>query len=383
VSLHVGLDLLFLVPGETGGREAYARELLRALRGLPGDLRVTAFLNRESAAAGLGWWSELPDRAVVLRRVWARRPAAWALGEVAGVARAGAAAGVDVLHSPANFTPAVGPFARVLTLHDLMFRAHPGLVGAVTRAGTEAVLVPGARAAHRIITATAASRDEIVAELGIPAERIAIVAHGAHPPARGEHDIAAVRARLGAGERPLTLAVGTQLPHKNHTALLGALQRLPRDERPLLVVVGHGTEALATEVGERGLVGDVRLLGGVDAATLEDLYAAADAYLTATRHEGFGLPLIEALGRGVPVAASGIPVLREVGRDAALWFDAERPDAIAAAWRALLAGGPELERRRERGRTLAAHYTWAATATATARVYTEALAARRGPNRPA
>ena len=99
--MHLGLDLLFLVPGETGGREAYSRELLTALREAA-PLHVTTFLNRETAAHGRGWWSELADRTLVLPRTWARRPLEWALGEGVALGRAAAATGVDVLHSPAN-----------------------------------------------------------------------------------------------------------------------------------------------------------------------------------------------------------------------------------------------------------------------------------------
>jgi glycosyltransferase involved in cell wall biosynthesis len=362
--VHLGLDLLFLVPGETGGRETYARELLAALRAVEPELTVTTFINADTAAAGRGWWSEGSDRTLVLPRVTPRRRAAWALGEIGGVARAAARARVDVLHGPANFAPATGPFARVLTLHDLMFRHHPGLVPALTRFGTEATLVPGARRAHRVITATAASREEIVSALGIATERIAVVPHGVHaPPERTPRPV-------DTGGRRLVLAVGTNVPHKNHEALLAGLAR--RDERPLLAIAGHGTEALAARAAELGVDGNVRLYGAVDADTLEDLYAAAGSYITATRHEGFGLPVIEAMSRGVPVAASDIPVLREVAGELATWFDPDDVDAVAAAL------GP-LPDRRAAGRERAARYTWAATAEATLAVYEDA----RGPSRRA
>jgi glycosyltransferase involved in cell wall biosynthesis len=354
--VHLGLDLLFLVPGETGGREAYSRELLRALRTAEPGLRVTTFLNRETAVAP-GWWSELADRAVVLRGTWARRPAAWARGEAVALGRAASAAGVDVLHSPANLGPAWGSFARVLTLHDLMHRSHPGLVSRVTRLGTEAVLVPAARRAHRVITATEASREEISSALAIAPERIAVVAHGVHPPPER------TPRPVDTCGRRLVLAVGTNVPHKNHAALLAGLAR--RADRPLLAIAGHGTEALAARAAELGVTGDVRLYGAVDADTLEDLYAAADSYITATRHEGFGLPVIEALSRGVPVAAADIPVLREVAGDLATWFDPDDQDAVAAAL------GPLLDRAAA-GRERAARYTWAATAGATLAVYAEA-----------
>lgn len=355
--MRVGIDLLFLRPGTSGGREAYARELVAELRQ---RVELLTFINRETAEAGPGWWSDGP--AVALRRVRAASQPLWALGESVGLARAATAARVDVLHSPANFTTAWGPFARVLTLHDLMYRRHPGLVPAVARLGTEAVLVPGARRAHRVITATRVSRDEIVDELGISPARIDVIPHGAQPPP------ARTPRPIDTGGRRLVLAVGTNLPHKNHAALLAGLAR--SSERPLLAIAGHGTETLAARAAELGVEDDVRLYGAVDTDTLEDLYAAAGSYVTATRHEGFGLPVIEAMRRGLPVAASDIPVLREVADDLATWFDPEDPNAVARAL------GP-LPDHGAAARAHAARFTWAATADATVRTYERAL------NRPA
>ncbi|MDA0185152.1 glycosyltransferase family 4 protein [Solirubrobacter phytolaccae] len=374
--MRLGLDLLFMVPGETGGRETYSRELLRALRETQPDLHVTAFLNRETAAAGPGWWSELPDRAVALPRVWARKQASWALGETVVLTRAASAARVQLLHSPANFGPAAGRFARVLTLHDLMYRLQPELVSKAVRVATDAVLVPAAKRAHRVITATEASREEIAAELGLDRDRIVVIPHGAHPPPRGTRDLAAARARLEAGTRPIVLAVATNVEHKNHPALLAALAELAPEERPLLVIAGHGTDELAARAAELGVGGDARLLGAVSDAELEDLYAVATVYVTATRHEGFGLPVIEAMGRGLPVAASDIPVLREVAGDAGWWFAPEDPRSIATTLRSVLAGGAEVEDRRRRGLAAGRNYTWATTAALTVEAYAAALSAQ-------
>ena len=114
------------------------------------------------------------------------------------------------------------------------------------------------------------------------------------------------------------LAVATDLPHKNLATLVDGVASLPPAERPLLAFAGRGTDAgrLAALAAELGAAQDVRLLGGVGATELEDLYAAADAFATATRSEGFGLAVLEAMARGVPVACSDLPVLREVGGDA-------------------------------------------------------------------
>ena len=380
MSLHVGLDLLFLVPGESGGRETHVRGLLGGLRAARPDLRLTAFLGAEAAAAGPGFWTEHVDRALVLRRASARRRLAWAAGETVGVARAAAAAGVDVLHSPANFGPAAGPFARVLTVHDLLFRRRPELLSPAMRAGTELLLPPAARRAHVVLTVSEASREDIVAELRVPRERVEVIPNGIEPPARAG-DAAAGRARLDAGSRPVLLSVATHLPHKNLGALVDGLALIAAPQRPLLAFAGHGTDGgeLAERARQRGVAADVRLLGAVAAGELEDLYAAASGLVSATRWEGFGLPVLEAMARGVPVACSDLPVLREVAAGMAELLDPEDPASVAAAMRGLLAADDA--GRAAAAREHAARFTWAAAATATAAAYERA--AGRGPSRPA
>jgi len=306
------------------------------------------------------------------------RPA-WAWGELAAVPAAAARASVDLLHSPANLGPVAGPFARVLTVHDVLFRSHPELLTRAMRLGTEVLLPPAARAAHRVITVSESSRDDIVRLLALPRERIDVVPNGWAPP-QSTADGAAARRRLDAGERPVALSVASDLPHKNLPALLDALALLEAPERPLLVMAGHGTDtgALPARASELGVEGDVRILGAVDEGRLEELYAAATVVVTATLMEGFGLPVLEALGRAVPVVCSDLPVLREVAGEAALWVDPHEPASIAAGLREALSGGSDVDRLRDLGRDRAQLFSWRAAAEQTFQVYERAVAGRRG-----
>jgi glycosyltransferase involved in cell wall biosynthesis len=378
--VHLGLDLLFLVPGASGGRETYARELTAAMREQRDDLRVTAFVNRETAAIGHGFWRDLADKTVVLRRASALDRRRWALGELVMLPRAAAREKVEVLHCPANFAPLNGPFARVLTLHDLIFRRLPNTVPTPLRWGTEATVPPAARRAHRIITGSNAARDDIVAELKLKRDLIDVIPHGiATPPPVPEAAAARMRERVAAAGRPVALSVATDVPHKNLAVLVRGVALLAPEERPVLVFAGFGTDAGALPglVGELRLGNDVRLLGAVAPEDLEALYAQADVLVTATLYEGFGLPVLEAMARGVLVACSELPVLREVAGDDAELLDPHDPASIAAALRRLLSGDADLQRRREVGRERAARYTWSAAATQTLRVFDEAVAARK------
>ena len=159
--------------------------------------------------------------------------------------RAAAREGVEVLHCPANFAPLHGPFARVLTLHDLIFRRLPGTVSTPLRWGTEATVPPAARRAHRIITGSDAARDDIVAELKLKRELIDVIPHGiAAPPPVPEAAVARMRERLGraAGARSRSRSPPTSRTRTSRCCC-AASRCIAPEERPLLVFAGFGTDA--------------------------------------------------------------------------------------------------------------------------------------------
>jgi glycosyltransferase involved in cell wall biosynthesis len=376
--VHVGLNLVYLVPGETGGTEVVARELLPALVAAAGErVRFTAFVNREAAAAADGPWKELMDWVTV--PVAARNRVQWVRGEQQLLPGLAARAGVDVLHSLANTGPARGRFARVVTIHDLIHRFHPDTHGGLKARGM-ALLVPLAvRRSHRVMADSGSTADDLVRELRVPRGKIDVVPLGVGATARAAPALEAdLRARHGLGPRPIVLTVAAKRPHKNLPRLLEALALIPSERRPVLLVPGYGTfhdDALTASVARLGIADDVRLLGWVDDAELEGLYAAAALFAFPSLYEGFGLPVLEAMARGVPVACSDRGSLREVAGDAARRFDPERPPEIAAAIEALLADPAEADRLRAAGRAQAARFTWQATARATLDSYERTLAA--------
>ena len=149
------------------------------------------------------------------------------------------------------------------------------------------------------------------------------------------------------------LASGQRLPHKNWTGLIRALALLDEEVRPQLVITGaRGEDPLRPLVDALGMHDWVTLKGWVDDDELAALKGRARAMAMPTLCEGFGLPVLEAMSIGLPVLASDIPVLREVGGDAALWFDPRSTRSIADA----LSRGADPARadgRAERGRARA------------------------------
>jgi glycosyltransferase involved in cell wall biosynthesis len=370
--VHVGLNLLFLVPGETGGMEIAARELIpRLVEQAPVGTRFTAFINRETAAETDGPWGNLlPARTVPVRSA---DRVQWVLGEQALLPPMAARGGVDLLHSLASTAPLWGPFRRIVTVHDLIYarvpEAHLGI-----RARGMRLLVPAAiRRSHRVIVDSQSTRDDLIELLGVPIERMDVVHQGLGAPVRAtpmaEEEL---RRRLDLGTRRVVLSLSAKRPHKNLLRLIEALARLDADTRPLLVLPGYSTsyeDELKARVRELSLQEDVRFPNWVSSEELEGLWAISQAFVFPSLYEGFGLPVLEAMARGVPVACSDASSLPEVAGDAALLFDPLDVDAIASALARLLAESSLSATLRERGLRRVRGFTWEQTAQQTLASY--------------
>jgi glycosyltransferase involved in cell wall biosynthesis len=355
--------------------EVAARELIGALVDAVPDVRFTAFVNRETAGTAGPWDGAVPSVTVPVR---ARNRVEWVRGEQLLLPRLAARAGVDIVHSLASTAPARGPFRRVVTIHDLIYRVHPEAHAGLRTLGMRVLVPLAARRADRVVVDSRSTRDDVLRHLRVPAERIDVVPLGLGRSERPDPlPEAELRASLGAGTRPIVLSVSAKRPHKNLRRLLDALALIPAERRPFLVLPGYPTwhEAeLREHTRALGLGGDVRFLGWVEPPELEALYATAGAFVFPSLYEGFGLPVLEAMRRGVPVACSDRSSLPEVAGDAALLFDPESPRAIADAIEALLRDPALVERLRAAGRDQAARFTWEAAARGVVGSYERALA---------
>jgi glycosyltransferase involved in cell wall biosynthesis len=372
---HLGVNALFFQP-RMGGLETYVRQLLPALLRSRPDLRISVFVTPagRDALATEPWAADLELVSPRLLRV----PFTKAISELTLVGRLATARGTDIVHSVAMIGPIRPQMPSVVTIADVTWLRQPESVPRVTRLLWRTVVPLSARHAERVIALSHVAAAEIAEDLAIPRDRIDVVplGPGALPEAtpRPEDEL---RRRLGLGQGPILLAVSALSAHKNVDALIEAMPRLQQAFPDVVLVVPGNPTRRGEELTERaralGVTDGVVFPGWVDAADLEGLYRAASCFVFPSFREGFGMPLLEAMARGVPIACSSSSALPEVAGDAALYFAPDRPDEIAGATARIL-DDPTLARELvERGRQRQRLFTWSRAAEKTLAVYEHAL----------
>jgi len=352
----VGISLLTFSPGDLGGSETYVRQLLRALARV-GELDYVVLVpaRAKDVAGGLPA-VEVHDPPVARRgpaRIAAMALAARRTREVGAQLET-----FDALHYALTVPlPRTGA-PTVVTLHDMQHRDLPEFFGPARRSFRRVAYDRAARSAAAVVVTSEFVRSRAVELLGLDPERVHVVPHAI------DHAVF----RTGDEDRERFLLYPARpWPHKNHQRLFEAFAAL-RSTRPRLrlVLTGGGLERLAP------LPEGVESWGEVSPPVLASLYRRAICLVYPSLYEGFGLPALEAMACGCPVAASDLRALREVCGDAAVFFDPTDPEAMAQA---VVDADARREELRERGLARAAEHTWEETARRHEAVYRAAVSA--------
>jgi glycosyltransferase involved in cell wall biosynthesis len=346
----IGIALLTLVPGVVGGSETYARELLRALAANEdGDYRV--LLPPAAADAGGGLPTTVASgygaggRLVSMTRAAIDPRCARLLDGAAAV------------HYPLTVPVPRARVPHTLTLHDVQHLDLPQLFSRSERAYRAVAYDRAVRRADRVIVVSEFVKRRAVERLGLDPDRVRVTPHGL------DHGIF----RPGDAPRePFLLYPARPWPHKNHARLFEAFTQV-RSARPELRLVLTGG-------GSFGPVPDgVVVRGHLPQTEVVGLMQRAAALVFPSLYEGFGLPPLEAMACGCPVACSDSAALPEVVGDAARLFDPHDPEAIAAAILDVLDDpAPWVER----GFARAGQFSWDETARLTEAVYGELASTR-------
>ncbi len=380
---HIGINALFLEP-QMGGLDTYVRALVPELCRLAPESRFTVYCS----AGGREYLRAEPrfqGVELIVPPLIGRRGLK-AIGELTLL---GALAGrqVELLHSLAMTAPLRTRAVNVVTLADVTWLVAPDPGEAATVRIWRAVVPSVARHADRVIVLAEAGARDAVEYLRVRAEKIDVVPLAARGDGLSAPTPALeLRARLGLGEGPVILSVSAKKVHKNLERLIRAMaivaEHLPD---AMLVLPGNPTpheQELRRLAHDLGIAANVAFPAYVDAPDLEGLYALASCFVFASINEGFGIPILEAMRRGVPVACSNASALPEVAGDAALYFDPYSVPGIADALGELVGNRLIAERFAERGREREREFTWEQTARATLDSYARAWAARQAHSMP-
>ncbi len=280
-------------------------------------------------------------------------------------------------HSPYYLMPYRTGLPTLLTFYDIIPLRFPKAVPARARLFFRLAATLALRAADRVVAISEAARDDLTSHFRVPASKVSVtpLAAGASYRPQPPAEVARVRdAYRLPGE--FILYLGINKPHKNLPALVDAYAQTASPHMPPLVIAGAWDIRYPQpqQHAARRQLGDaVRFLGPVAERDLPALYSAATLFIFPSLYEGFGLPVLEAMACGTPVACSNTPSLTEVAGDAALLFDPHSVTEIRDAMAELIEDGVQRARRAEQGLARARRYSWQATAAATLRCYREML----------
>lgn len=370
-----------------GGVGRYTAELARLLPEVPsgdpdGSVELAPFVASHSATSIRAALSEFRLEGLEPTVLPLPRPVlydAWHLLGRPGLGRVARRAGpLDVVHAPSLAVPPKGPYRLVVTAHDAAPLTFPETYPARGRWFHRRGIAAAARRADLVITISHAAAAEIDEHTDISPDRVRVVANGVDLGDASDEEVAAARAALDLNDRPYVLWLGTLEPRKNVGVLVEAFARwaATSDVPHRLVLAGPGGWIEDPEVvlePARRLGDRVRTVGRVDADHLRGLYRGADLFAFPSVHEGFGLPVLEAMAQATPVVCSDIPALVEVADGAARLVPAHDPDAWASALDDMASDDDERMRLSAAGRRRAEDFSWERCAAETVAVYREAL----------
>jgi glycosyltransferase involved in cell wall biosynthesis len=284
----------------------------------------------------------------------------------------------DVFHAPHYVLPVATPCRSVVTIHDCIHLMFPQyLPNRAAYAYARAAMWSAARRSDRIVTASEASKRDILHFFNVPAEKISVVPHAIdgrfliEPPAE---NIARVRERYQL-DHGFVLYTGAIKPHKNLVRLIEAFAELrqgPFEDLKLLIIGDEISKlpSLRRAVHSHKLHKHVRFLGYVPDDTLAILYRLAAVFVFPSLYEGFGLPPLEAMASGTPVVTSNVSSLPEVVGDAAVLVDPYRVDSIVEGVRRVLLDPQLAAELRKKGVARAREFSWEQSVSRTHDIYT-------------
>lgn len=362
IPLRIGVNALYLIPGGVGGTEVYLRSLLAALARTDSKNEYFVFTNTETEP---GLVPREPNFTAVPQPVRAGNRPARIIFEQTRLPRAIARIRCDVVLNPGFTCPLISPAGNVTVFHDLQHKRHPEYFRWFDLPAWQFLLWAAAHRSRALIAVSEATHadlrryygmDATVIHSGVDAEVFALAGH--------------------REPRPFLLCLSTLHPHKNLIRLIRAYAALDRADYELVIagMRGFHTRPIEAEIDRLGLETRVRLTGWVEREQILELLRTAAACIQPSTFEGFGLPVLEAMAAGVPLACSEIAPFREITGGCVPLFDPLDEAAIGGALRMLIESPPDPAA----ARAWSDHFRWEETARKTLAVLREAAGQAAG-----
>ena len=374
--LHIGLNLLFIIPGQNGGTQVYSESLINALAALDQKDTFTVFVSEEGRTLELPAQPNFHKVACPVHA--ARREARYAYEQIA-FPRLLRRYNLDLLHSLGYVCPLRAPCPSLVTIHDLNYLAIQDSMPRGKRLFLGWFVAQSAQRADHILTVSQFSKKEIEHHLHVPDAKITVTHEGPRAPAARPSESWKDLATQYQMSQPYLIAFGSLSSHKNMDRLIRAFARIHTQVPHTLLLAGHMTPGarLQAEIAALGISDRIKITGYIPDAHVMPLLEHADLFVFPSRYEGFGLPVLEAQTAGVAVACSTAASLPEVAGDGAAFFD---PASTEEMGRVILDCLRDPARRAaliEKGRANVARFSWARTAAETLGCY-EKLRRRGG-----
>ena len=384
--MKIGVNTLFLIPGEVGGTETVVRQVLGKLPALLADGdELVVFLNGENRKILLRDLHQAPRTRLVDTRLRATSRVRRCLFENLTLPRLLRAAAVDVLWNPGNNATLRPGCPQVTTIHDMQYTRFPEDFTKATLRVMQTLVPWSARHSNLVLTISEFSRREIAERAPAPFDKIRVALPAVEPAFSEPLPGAFLAERVMALTRypdPYLLAVSNTYPHKSMETVVQAFARIQNRIPHRLVLVGRprlGEPALEAALEALPDSARVTRLHYVEKQDLIALYQRAEAFLFPSRYEGFGLPVLEALSCGLPVICCREGSVPEIAGEAALYAKTGDPADFAAQILSVIASSPEAAALRTRlseaGRARARQFSWQRCAAQTLAALREAVEA--------
>lgn len=367
--MRIGINLLYLIPGQVYGTRTYAVSLIRSLAEIDRENEYYVFVNQESREL------DLTDASNVHRVVcgfYAKRRAIRCVWEQAILPIQLYSYGIEVVHSLGYVGPLLPPCSSVVTIPDLNYIALKNTLPAGKRVILQLFSMQAARRADHVITISNFSKREISQVLNLNLDRITVTHLGARRDGNTKslNNWADVRGRYGINE-PYVVAFGGGTLHKNIPRLIQAFAIVRETFPHGLVLIGQipSNVDLSAESMDKSMRDRITTTGYVPGAHIQPLLSHADLFVLPSLYEGFGLPVVEAQQAGVAVSCSSAGSLPEVGGEGAVYFDPTSVESIAETIKHCLADADLRSQLILKGQENVKRFSWEKTARETLSVY--------------